>query len=80
MRVLKKEPAKTFQESWIGEAIEAVVGKELSRFRYYKASKKDGTRTIDKLVLYFSNGYLSISPDLVGKELELVVWFTPKSK
>jgi hypothetical protein len=80
MKVSKKKPTKTFQERWLGEAIEPVVGTELSKFRYYKASKKHGTNTIDKLVLYFPNGDLSISPDLVGKELELVVWFTPKSK
>lgn len=80
MKASKKEPTNTFQEGWLGDAIEPFVGKELSRFRYYKASKKRGTNTIDKLVLYFPNGDLSISPDQVGKDLELVVWFTPKSK
>jgi hypothetical protein len=80
MKASKKKPTKTFLEGWLGEAIEPVVGKELSKFRYYKASKNRRTGTIDKLVLYFPNGDLSISPDLVGKELELVAWFTPKSK
>jgi hypothetical protein len=59
-----------------GEALDPVLGKKILRFNYRKASKSRG-RSFDTLELHFANGKVSISPDPVGKELELVAWFIP---
>ena len=64
---------------WLGEALDPVLGRKVSAFTYRKASKRRG-RKFDTLELTFPNGKISISPDPVEKELELVVWFTPNSQ
>ncbi len=65
-------------DDWIKEAMEPIIGKAPSGFRYVKASRKRGTRTIDTLEVRFPNGKLNVSSDPVGADLELTVWFTPK--
>jgi hypothetical protein len=70
---------ETAQNDWLGDALKPVLGKKVLRFNYRKASKRLGRR-FDRLELHFANGKVSISPDPVDDELELVVSFTPKRK
>jgi hypothetical protein len=70
---------KSIENDWLGEALDPVLGKTVLRFNYRKSSKKRGRR-FDELELHFANGKVTISPDPVDKELELVVWFTPNRK
>ena len=70
---------KSVQNDWLGEALDPVRGKKLLRFNYRKASKRRGEK-FDTLELHFASGKVSISPDPVGKDLELVAWFTPEAK
>jgi hypothetical protein len=74
-----KRQKKISTDDWLAETVEPVVGKQISSFQYRRASQKQQQK-LDTLVLLFSNGELSISPDPVGDHLELAVWFTPKSK
>jgi hypothetical protein len=70
---------KVSQNDWLGEALDPVLGKKVLRFNYRKASKRRGRR-FDVLELHFDNGKVTISPDPVDKQLELVAWFTPARK
>jgi len=70
---------KKSESDWLGEALDPVLGKKLTRFNYRKASKRLGRR-FDRIELHFANGKVTIQPDPVGKELELVAWFTPERK
>jgi hypothetical protein len=72
-------PKKSATNDWLGDALDPVMGKKLTRFNYRKASKRRGTR-FDRIELHFAGGKVTISPDPVGKELELVAWFTPDRK
>lgn len=74
----KKKSSVERIDDWLGEAMTPVIGKALSSFRYHRASGKRGAKKIDKLVLRFPNGNLTIAPDPVGSDIELVVYFTPK--
>jgi hypothetical protein len=61
------------ENDWLGEALDPVLGEKLLAFTYRKASKRRGRR-FDIIELTFASGKVSISPDPVGKELELVAW------
>jgi hypothetical protein len=67
---------KSIEGDWLGEALDPVLGKRVLRFNYRKANKSRGRR-FDTLELHFANGRVSIQPDPVDIQLELVVWFTP---
>ena len=62
-------------DDWMGGAFDPVYGKKLTAFRYVKASKRRG-REFDTIELTFPSGRVTISPDPVGKEMELVAWFS----
>lgn len=64
---------------WLGDALDPVLGKKLSRFNYRKASKRSG-RSFDRIELQFANGKVVIEPDPTGKEIELNAYFVPARK
>ena len=69
-----KSRKNTGDDDWLGDALNPALQTKLVGFTYRKASKRRG-RKFDTIELRFSGGKVSISPDPVGKELELVAWF-----
>lgn len=67
---------KSKEYDWLGDALDPALGKKLLSFTYRKASKRRG-RKFDEIELTFPSGKVSISPDPVGKNLELAAWFKP---
>ncbi len=66
---------KSVADDWLGDTLNPVLGEKLLGFTYRKASKRRGRR-FDAIELTFASGKVSISPDPVGKEIELVAWLS----
>jgi len=70
---------KSATTDWLGDALDPALGKKLLRFNYRKASRRVGRR-FDRIELHFAGGKVTIEPDPVGKQFELMAWFTPARK
>lgn len=69
---------KKVKKGWFAMTMADVMGQKVTGFRYRKAGMKQAGKKVDLITLRFPNGTLTIAPDLVGKDVELVAWFSSK--